>query len=59
MSTTTPVEPISQEEFEMRDHIVVGIGRDELGPFWSALGQALAPTIRESATSSENFKCNC
>jgi hypothetical protein len=37
------------EAFEGRDHIVVGIGRDELGPYWSPLGQMLAPVSLESA----------
>jgi hypothetical protein len=41
--------------FEGRDHIVVGIGRDELGPYWSALGEILAPITLESAVKSREW----
>jgi hypothetical protein len=41
--------PESIAAFEGRDHIVVGIGRDELGPYWSTLGEMLAPVSFDSA----------
>lgn len=43
------------EVFEGRDHIVVGIGRDELGTCWSTLGQMLAPVSLESALKSRDW----
>ena len=43
------------EAFEGRDHIVVGIGRDELGPYWSTLDQMLAPISLESALKSREW----
>lgn len=41
--------------FADRDHIVVGIGNDEHGPFWSTLGQNLAPVTLESARKSRDW----
>jgi hypothetical protein len=35
-----------------RDHIVVGIGSDAHGPYWSTLGQNIAPVTLESALKS-------
>lgn len=41
--------------FGDRDHIVVGIGQDEHGSFWSTLGQNLAPVTLASARSSRDW----
>lgn len=37
------------EPFAGRDHIVVGIGHDHLGPYWSDLGQGITPVTRDAA----------
>ncbi len=42
-------------EFASRDHIVVGIGTDEYGPYWSNLGQNIAPVSLESALKSRSW----
>jgi hypothetical protein len=53
----TPMEkPVLSEGFPTdRDHIVVGIGNDGFGPYWSTLGQNLAPVTLESALRSRQW----
>lgn len=49
MTVKAPGNGHAANPFEGRDHIVVGIGWDEHGPFWSDLSLGITPVTLETA----------